>query len=139
MSVDEKPANDLDKAIRLLEDIEKVGETIVNDKEMIVDFDRRRNKNREALRMIQKKDQKKVWLCFGNMFVQTLTEKGKHIIEKDQVHLDETINGLRDSIKESYDELRRLENKPVDDSFKLKPINSKEVQALSDLLPKVVL
>ncbi|XP_015793600.1 p53 and DNA damage-regulated protein 1 [Tetranychus urticae] len=134
-----KEESDLDKAMEILYDIEKVGEKIIIDKELIIDFDRRRNKNREALRSIQQKKPEKVWLCFGNMFVRAYTDKAKEIIEKDQAHLDTNINALRDSIKENYNDLKRIEGKETDDSFKLKALNSKEVEALSDLLPKVVL
>lgn len=40
----------MDEALSLLQEIEKLGERIVTDRELIIEFDRRQNKDREALR-----------------------------------------------------------------------------------------
>lgn len=40
----------MEEAMNLLVEIEKLGEKIVVDRELIVELDRRRNKDREALR-----------------------------------------------------------------------------------------
>ena len=48
----------------------------------VIDFDRKRNSNREALSHIKKTDEKKLWTFFGDMFIKLPTDKTKELIQK---------------------------------------------------------
>uniref|UniRef100_A0A8C4JBA7 p53 and DNA damage-regulated protein 1 n=1 Tax=Dromaius novaehollandiae TaxID=8790 RepID=A0A8C4JBA7_DRONO len=67
----------------------------------IVDLDVKRNRNREALRALQKDPDpdEKAMVCFGNMFIELPKSKTKEMMQKDQEHLDEEINKLRKELR----------------------------------------
>jgi len=84
----------------------------------IVDFDRKRNTNREALRklfeMEKQRDNlmKKLWLCSGDIFIRIPSKNAKSIIEHEQENLDTEINRLRKEIKEKTSKLNEIEGLP---------------------------
>jgi len=93
---------------------EMIGEDIVSSRLQMVDFDRKRNSNREALRQIAscKKPSKQLWLCHSNIFIQLPTNTVKSIIEKEQKHLDAEIRKLQDDLKVKTSQLAEVEGLP---------------------------
>ncbi|KAG0349524.1 p53 and DNA damage-regulated protein 1, partial [Gamsiella multidivaricata] len=77
----------------------------------IVDYDRRRNSNREALTKLKKDlvQEKKVWVNLGDLFVKLPKENVETMIKKDQVTLDAEISDIRETMKEKVVELEKLE------------------------------
>ncbi|XP_074604385.1 pdrg1 prefoldin-like subunit [Brevipalpus obovatus] len=128
----------MDNLLGLLQESERLGEKILADREMMVEFDRRRNKNREALRAIEKQSQDKVWLNFANMFVRTEKSKAQDIIKRDQESINSNIDKTRNAIKDNMVKLSTLEGKKEHEMFKLNPLSSKEVSAMSSVLPNVI-
>ncbi|KAI7816003.1 hypothetical protein BC939DRAFT_470708 [Gamsiella multidivaricata] len=90
---------------------ELVAEEILTNKELIVDYDRRRNSNREALTKLKKDlvQEKKVWVNLGDLFVKLPKENVETMIKKDQVTLDAEISDIRETMKEKVVELEKLE------------------------------
>jgi chaperonin cofactor prefoldin len=130
----------MDALVGALSESERLGSEIIAKRAEIVELDRRRNKNREALRSMMKAEkakQEKIYLCSGNMFIKTPIVKAKDLIEIDQKDLDQNINTLRDEIKETTEELRKFEGKPSS-GFDLKGMTSNETAALRDLLPTCI-
>lgn len=68
------------------EDLEKVAEEALCDKQEIIDLDRKRNTNREALRQLKfnpiEKENNKNWICIGNMFLRLPKENIVKNIER---------------------------------------------------------
>ncbi|KAF9975393.1 p53 and DNA damage-regulated protein 1 [Actinomortierella ambigua] len=88
-------------------------EEILTNKELIVDYDRRRNSNREALSRLNKdmsKD-KKVWVNLGDMFIKMPHDSTVTMLKKDQETLDAEILEARETMKEKMVELEKLEGK----------------------------
>ncbi|KAF9286866.1 p53 and DNA damage-regulated protein 1 [Mortierella alpina] len=75
---------------------ELIAEEILTNKDLIVDYDRRRNK-------------KKVWVNLGDMFIKMPKENVETMIKKDQVTLDTEISEIRQVMKEKVVELEKLE------------------------------
>ncbi|KAI1317521.1 p53 and DNA damage-regulated protein 1 [Mortierella claussenii] len=90
---------------------ELVAEEILTNKELIVDYDRRRNSNREALTKLKKDlaSEKKVWVNLGDMFIKMPKENVETMIKKDQATLDAEIADIRETMKEKVVELEKLE------------------------------
>ncbi|KAF1805818.1 hypothetical protein V8B55DRAFT_1433989 [Mucor lusitanicus] len=64
---------------------EHLAEEILINKQAVIDFDRKRNSNREALSSLKKTKDKKTWTFFGDMFIKLPTENTKALIEKGTV------------------------------------------------------
>ncbi|CAN7993617.1 unnamed protein product [Ixodes pacificus] len=70
------------KVKRFLAEIEATAETILADKEQLVELDRRRQKNREAIRCLQNPmdDSRRPWVCIGNMFMKIPKARTKELL-----------------------------------------------------------
>lgn len=49
---------------------ERVADQILQNRQELVELDRRRNSNREAIRDIKKSSEKKVWITVGSILIQ---------------------------------------------------------------------
>ena len=71
-----------------LKEIELAAEDVLSDKQEIVDLDRRRNSNREALRAMDRAcadhwrgDESKTWLAMGNSFLRLPSKTAKELLK----------------------------------------------------------
>ncbi|CAG8686061.1 8375_t:CDS:2 [Dentiscutata erythropus] len=116
--------------IPILAERERIAEDILTNKQLIIDYDRTRNTNREALNKLKKeKDKKKVWVNLGEFFIKMDKDSVKTYIEKDQESLDSGISSLRESVKEKMTELEKLEtgDDKISKGFKLRGISSDDL------------
>ncbi|KAF9426691.1 p53 and DNA damage-regulated protein 1 [Podila epigama] len=90
---------------------ELIAEDILTNKNLIVDYDRKRNSNREALSKLKKElaEEKKVWVNLGDMFIKMPKQNVETMIKKDQETLDTEIADIRQTMKEQVVELEKLE------------------------------
>jgi len=108
-------------------DLEEVGDEILKDRQTIIDYDRKRNANRESLRHLRNQSDKKTWIAMGNTFFKLETTSAAEIIQKDQTKLDKSINRLRDDLKNKVDKVRDLDAKPSLKGFQLHPLSSEDL------------
>lgn len=130
---------DADSVMRYMCEVEGMAEDILTDKEQIVNLDRRRNKNREALRAIktelkENKNDSKSWVCFGNMFIRMDKATVEKLLSKDQETIDEEVNNLRNGLKTKVGKLREAEGKPDMRGFQLEPLSQEEMAAVNQVL-----
>ncbi|KAJ3412972.1 p53 and DNA damage-regulated protein 1 [Chytridiales sp. JEL 0842] len=122
-------------------EIERLAEDILTDKQLVVDYDRKRNENREALRHFYKNtfgDDKKVWFFTNGLILKMGQGKVKGMLEEEQQKLDKEIASLRDSIRERTIELNQREQKASTTSstssktagFSLKPLQQTDLEML---------
>eukprot|EP00088_Acartia_fossae_P035357 TRINITY_DN36423_c0_g1_i1.p1 TRINITY_DN36423_c0_g1~~TRINITY_DN36423_c0_g1_i1.p1 ORF type:complete len:148 (+),score=37.23 TRINITY_DN36423_c0_g1_i1:143-586(+) len=123
-----------DNLIRLLEDVELAGDRVLTTRQEIIDLDRKRNSNREAIRGLQrlakehyKGDKSKVWIAAGNTFIKLENETARQMLDKDQKQLDITVNTLRSSLKDRVNELREKEGQDELKGFNLTALTSDEL------------
>ncbi|XP_064489682.1 p53 and DNA damage-regulated protein 1-like isoform X3 [Ornithodoros turicata] len=121
---------------QLLADIEAVAEEILADKEQVIDLDKKRQKNREALRALQKMEDVKgrPWICIGNMFMKMPNDHTKELLEKEQATLETEIQNLRKKMKRNVQQLREMEGKPEARGFDLQPLSKDEMRAVHKVL-----
>ncbi|XP_028038706.1 p53 and DNA damage-regulated protein 1 [Bombyx mandarina] len=123
--------NNQEKLLRYLKQIETLASDILVDKNEIVMLDKRRNKNREALRDLTKSSQKKYWLTVGSILVKHKFEDTKTLLEADQKQLNIDINKLRSDLKIKVNTLRDLEMQPPVPGLMLVPLSQKETEGLT--------
>ena len=116
----------------LLEDVfeaERLAEEILADKQQVVDLDRKRNAIREALRVLKRSQDKKVWTCFGNVFIQFPKDDVDVMLRQDQKTLDSEITSLRDGLPPKAHRLREMEGKVDAKGFSsLKALSKEELK-----------
>lgn len=61
---------------------EKVADKILSHKEDLINWDKKRQGNREALRELGKSEEKKVWITVGSMLVQMERLKAMTVLSK---------------------------------------------------------
>ncbi|CAG8569019.1 11052_t:CDS:2 [Funneliformis caledonium] len=111
--------------ISILSEHERLAEDILTNKQLIIDYDRTRNTNREALNILKKeplKSQKKVWVNLGEFFIKLEKDNVKSYIEKE-------ISSLRDTIKQKTTELEKSETGEISKmkGFELQGISASDL------------
>lgn len=74
--------NDEKKIIDLIYNTEKVADQILVNKQEIVNFDKKRQGNREAIREMKKSNEKKVWITVGSMLIEMERTEAIKVMEK---------------------------------------------------------
>ncbi|XP_076061964.1 p53 and DNA damage-regulated protein 1-like isoform X4 [Oratosquilla oratoria] len=126
------------KILQYLEDLEEVAEEVLSDRQEIINLDRRRNSNREALRTLRDITSlnagSKTWICIGNQFLRLPKKQAVSSIEKEQKQIDDEIKSLNDGLKTKVNRLNDLENKEAYRGTDLKPLNAEEWNAVKQVL-----
>ena len=86
---------------------ERLGEEVIEHRQTLLDFDRRRNGNREALAALRREESstgghpasRKHWVCLGDTFVRLPHAMVKARLEQDQGRLEKQIDEMRDGVK----------------------------------------
>ncbi|KAG9302315.1 hypothetical protein G9A89_008807 [Geosiphon pyriformis] len=115
----------------ILEERERIAEDVLTNQQLIVDYDRKRNTNREALTKLRRQPahERKLWVNFGDMFIKMENEKVKTLIEKDQKNIDKEIDAVRETVKEKMLQLEKLETGENEKmkGFNLRGMTAKEL------------
>ncbi|XP_062517626.1 p53 and DNA damage-regulated protein 1-like [Corticium candelabrum] len=122
---------DSDTLLQHVISVERRAEDILADKQQVVDLDRKRNANREALRALKRSTDTKTWTCFGNTFIKFSNSDVDRMLRRDQETLNSEITALRDALPTKVNELREMEGKADARSFaRLKALSREEVESL---------
>ncbi|KAH8369818.1 hypothetical protein KR093_001045 [Drosophila rubida] len=123
------------RSVDIISQTEELADKILVNKQELTVMDKRRQHNREALRVIEKSEEPKVWITVGSMLVKMKREQAIQLLKKDQQQIELQINLI-------YSEQKILVNKHRDVEFKspfsgtnLKPLDRKEFGALKANLP----
>lgn len=81
---------DTTRIVTCLTDLEEAAEDILTDRQTIIDLDRTRNGNREALRHLKTKADKKSWIVMGNTFFKLEGESVEDILKKGSIKIIRT-------------------------------------------------
>ncbi|XP_064543934.1 uncharacterized protein Pdrg1 [Drosophila montana] len=126
---------DLSKSIEIISKTEELADKILVNKQELTVMDKRRQQTREALRLIEKSEEPKVWITIGSMLVKMKRERAMELLKKDQEQINQQINVI-------YSEQKILVNKHRDVEFKspfsgtnLKALDRSEFDALKANLP----
>ena len=109
--------------LKTISEIEELAEEILTDRAQIIDYDKKRNGNREAINAIKDNSSKKQWFCVGNLFIKIPEEQAKQILVEDQQKIEAEMNKLRNNLKPKVKKLHELEGLPEVKGFDLKGMN----------------
>ncbi|CDW81721.1 UNKNOWN [Stylonychia lemnae] len=103
---------DMQETMKRLVKIEKLAEEIMNLKQEMIEYDRKRNHNRECLGAFRrgeiKQQSSKLWISYGDNMIRLPRKNLLAIVEGDQVKLNKLIDGNRVEIKKKIKELIEL-------------------------------
>lgn len=126
-----------DKLLVCLQEVEVAAEDVLSDKQEIVDLDRKRNLNREALRALEKScrahwkgDESKTWLATGNTFLKLPSKTAKSMLERDQIRLNSEINILRSELKVKVNVLMEKQGNEQVKGLGIKALSAEEMRAV---------
>ncbi|XP_014674286.1 PREDICTED: p53 and DNA damage-regulated protein 1-like [Priapulus caudatus] len=132
----------MSEVLRHLVEVEEAADDILTDKMQLVNLDRKKNKNREAIRSLKtvpststSTKEQKAWVCFGNMFLKIPLTKAKQVLEEDQEQLDREIDSLRANLKAKVNRLNELEGKEELKGFSLAALDRNEMAAMKQGRP----
>ena len=108
--------------VRTITEIEELAEEILTDRAQIIDFDKKRNGNREALRETRINPRDKQWICIGNLFLKISQTHVTEMLKNDQNQIEIEIANVHNGLKPKLKKLHELEGLPNTDSFDLKSI-----------------
>ncbi|XP_072206062.1 p53 and DNA damage-regulated protein 1 [Excalfactoria chinensis] len=122
--------------LRYLAEVEELAEDVLAARQQIVDLDVKRNRNREALRALQKDPEPEgtAMVCFGSTFIELPKAKAKEMLRKDQEQLDEEINNLRKELRVKVNRLFEAQGKPELKGFNLNPMTAEEMKLINRIL-----
>jgi len=123
------------QVLQRFSELEELAQEIMEDKHQIIELDKKRNTNREALRALKTKDTtgvktSKSWVCFGNMFLKLPSSNVQTMLQQDQKNLDEEISRLRKDLKPKVSKLHELEGLPEVKGFDLTALTQDDLQNL---------
>ncbi|KAH8314476.1 p53 and DNA damage-regulated protein 1 [Drosophila kikkawai] len=127
--------SDLDKSIELITKTEELADKILSNKLELKAMDKRRQDTRQAMRLINKSEDKKVWITIGSMLVKVQREKALELLKKDQDQIEQQINLMYSEQKVLVNKHRDLEFKSPYSGTHLKALEKKEFDALKANLP----
>uniref|UniRef100_A0A0K8TR70 P53 and DNA damage-regulated protein 1 n=1 Tax=Tabanus bromius TaxID=304241 RepID=A0A0K8TR70_TABBR len=123
------------KTIEILVESEKIADDILVIKGELIALDKQRHETNEALRNVQKTDEKKVLITIGTMLVKVERERALDILQKEKVRVDAEINKLRSDEKIFLEKLRYLEYTSPIKGLNLKPLDRDEISAIKSNMP----
>eukprot|EP00092_Neocalanus_flemingeri_P018102 GFUD01019592.1.p1 GENE.GFUD01019592.1~~GFUD01019592.1.p1 ORF type:complete len:149 (-),score=50.78 GFUD01019592.1:68-514(-) len=124
-----------------LAEIELAAEEVLASKQEIIDLDRKRNSNREAIRALEKEakshykgEESKSWLAMGNSFFRLPNRSAVNMLKTDQKKLDISVNMLRSGLKDKVNTLRDKEGKEELKGFGLVALSKDEFSAINEVI-----
>ncbi|EDV37664.1 uncharacterized protein Dana_GF11299 [Drosophila ananassae] len=126
---------DIDKSIEVIIKTEELADKILANKHELTVMDKRRQEAREALRLMEKSEQQKVWITIGSLLVKMPKEKAVELLKKDQQQVEQQISMIYSDQKILVNKHRDLEFKAPFSGTHLKPLEQKEFDALKANLP----
>ena len=111
-------------SLKVMAEIEELADEIMTDRAQMVDCDKKRNANREALHALKRTHgNEKEWFCVGNLFLKLSHSTVENIIEEDQMALNKQSKKLQEELKPKVKTLHKLEGRGGAEGFDLKNIN----------------
>ncbi|XP_070496379.1 p53 and DNA damage-regulated protein 1 [Chironomus tepperi] len=122
------------KVYEIILENERVADQILQNKHLIVEYDKKRQGNREALRELRKSEEKNVWMTVGSILIEMERPKAIDALMEEQRKIDKEIDKLRDEQLQMVKKHKDLEMDIMPSGFDLKPLNKTEMSALKNNL-----
>ncbi|KAI8913595.1 hypothetical protein EDD86DRAFT_109016 [Gorgonomyces haynaldii] len=89
--------------------LEHLAEDILTEKQLLIDYDRRRQELQRANRQLMNSEQDKVFLFSNGLFVKQRKDTAKSLLQRDLRSIESEIEVTRKSVQEKVIELERME------------------------------
>ncbi|KAJ2756292.1 p53 and DNA damage-regulated protein 1 [Coemansia pectinata] len=131
------------EAVEYQAKVEALAEDILTDKQLAIDYDRKRQENREALRSLREQSQKSkpnsvlatTTVNMGDFFIQLPLPKAQKMMEEAQAELDKAIDDVRQRLKAKVKLLGELEGDEklvtVAKAMDLKSVSGQDLYGIS--------
>ena len=124
--------------LQTLKRSENLGEEVLADQQQVVELDKRRQTNRQAIRAVKnEKEERKMWVMMGNEFVKVERKVLESWLENDQKVLDKEINSIRDGLKSKVQALKQLEGEEIPKGFFLEAMSKNDLSNIGSVTGKV--
>ena len=124
--------------LQTLKRSENLGEEVLADQQQVVELDKRRQTNRQAIRAVKnEKEERKMWVMMGNEFVKVERKVLESWLENDQKVLDKEINSIRDGLKSKVQALKQLEGEKIPKGFFLEAMSKNDLSNIGSVTGKV--
>ncbi|RKP07801.1 hypothetical protein THASP1DRAFT_30379 [Thamnocephalis sphaerospora] len=113
-----------------MQQAERLAEELLMEKQLLVEYDRRRNDNRVALNHMRSNKDKKIWMNLGDLFIRLPKKTASHMLESEQTQLDTSIEETRRDVRDKAQQLDQLEGGDGSRfaAFDLRPVSSGELR-----------
>jgi chaperonin cofactor prefoldin len=132
-----------EQRLQRIQRAELLGEEVLTHKQQLVDLDRRRNHNREALSALRRLESERIsggagasskhWVCLGDVFVKRTSGSAREMLEADQRTLEGEIERCRAKLKQKTTELCELDPTIADGSEVFHSFGTLQGVSLSDM------
>ena len=124
--------------LQTLKQSENLGEEGLADQQQVVELDKRRQTNRQAIRAVKnEREERKMWVMMGNEFVKVERKVLVSWLENDQKVLDKEINSIRDGLKSKVQALKQLEGEEIPKGFFLEAMSKNDMSSIGSVTGKV--
>jgi len=72
----------MEKSLSIITESEELADKILVNKQELIALDKRRQETREALRLMEKSEEPKVWITVGSMLIKMEREKATQLLKK---------------------------------------------------------
>jgi len=72
----------MEKSLSIITESEELADKILVNKQELFALDKRRQETREALRLMEKSEEPKVWITVGSMLIKMEREKATQLLKK---------------------------------------------------------
>lgn len=121
--------------------LEFAAQDLLEEKQTIVDMNRKQNQTRESRNAVQKviknnlhTDGNKTWVCYGNTFIKMKHHQVVKMLNESHSKLETDIKAGRDSLKVKLNTVRDIEGKSQAAGFDLKAMTRQEGIDLNELM-----
>lgn len=119
--------------LQVLKRTEGAAEDVLSDQQQVVELDKRRQTNRQAIRAVEEAEEANVWVMMGSEFLKVEKGQLKAWLDSDQKVLDKEIDRLRDGLKEKVNYLKQLEGKELPSGFYLKSMKKSDLSDIGEV------
>lgn len=127
--------------VSLVQQSELLGDTVLRERGEMIEMDRTRQRNREALNELRRRKaagERSAYVCIGEQFIKFDMDKAMAMLQQDQVEVNERIETLRRQVKIHVQQLYEMENRGnMVEIFNLNPISSEEMKSFNIVLEQI--
>jgi len=110
--------------------VEKKAQSILNNKENLLQLSKRKDQLRLSVRSVGDCRRQSLWMSFGPMMIKCDKAKANQILANDEKAVSQEMTRLREGMQRKYNKLQQLECSEENQWLKLKALSKDEANAV---------